>query len=74
MFNFIPNLNTLDRSLRFLMGIIFVLISFPFYDLLTSELISYISLVFGVVNIISSVLSWCVVYSLLGISSKASEE
>lgn len=73
MFNLKSNLNTLDRLFRSTIGAIFVLISFPFYNLIPSELISMLSLVFGMVNIISGVLSWCVVYSLLGISTKASE-
>lgn len=73
MFNLKSNLNTLDRLLRSIIGVFFVLISFPFYNLISSELISMLSLVFGIVNILSGVLSWCVVYSLLGISTKTKE-
>ena len=73
MFNFLPNLNFLDRSLRFTLGIVFVLISRPFYDVISSDLISYISLVFGIMNIVTGVVCWCVVYAILGISSKSDE-
>jgi hypothetical protein len=55
-----------DRILRTLFGLALMLASEPFYDLIPSDFISYFCLVFGIINIISSIFGWCFMYSLLG--------
>ena len=63
------NMSTLDRSLRFFFGAVLVLISKPVLDLVPGDFLSYFCLIFGAVNVVSSIVGWCFMYRLVGIQT-----
>ncbi len=64
------NMSILDRSLRTFFGLALVLMSWPFLDVVPGTVLSYFCLIFGIVNVISSLICWCFMYDLLGVSTK----
>lgn len=66
---FSSNMGLTDRLLRAFFGLVLVSLSWPFLNVLPGAFLSYFCLVFGVINIISSIVSWCFMYKLIGISS-----
>lgn len=66
----IRNMGMLDRILRTFFGAVLVVISWPFLDLIPGTVLSYFCLIFGIVNIISSLFCWCFMYSIFDVSTK----
>jgi Protein of unknown function (DUF2892) len=56
------NTNTLDRSLRIVVGITLVVVFF-------FDLVGWLGLVGGIALIASGVIGWCAIYGALGIRS-----
>jgi hypothetical protein len=66
-----PNIGTLDRSIRAIVGI--VLISLWPLGLLQGTL-AIVALVVGIVMLVTAMLRWCPPYGLLGINTGARNE
>ena len=66
-----PNMGTLDRSIRSVVGI--VLIALWPLGLLQGTL-AIVALVVGIVLLITALLGWCPPYDLLGISTRARKD
>lgn len=66
------NLNTLDRSVRGVIGI--CVMSFALFngDLIDDVFIEILLGIFGFLNLISLTTGWCPVYHLAGISTRKS--
>lgn len=64
------NMSLTDRIVRTIFGIVLMLLSWPFLDVVPSFVVSTFCLIFGAINIMSSVVSWCFMYSLIGISTE----
>jgi hypothetical protein len=63
------NMSPLDRALRFFFGAVLVLISKPVLDVVPGAFLSYFCLIFGAVNMLSSIFGWCFMYRLVGIQT-----
>ncbi|WP_369832161.1 DUF2892 domain-containing protein [Motiliproteus sp. MSK22-1] len=59
-----------DRLLRTALGTVLVVVSWMFLDVVPGPLLSNFCLYFGLLNILSSLICWCFMYSLVGISSR----
>ncbi|MCZ2808958.1 MAG: EAL domain-containing protein [Candidatus Bathyarchaeota archaeon] len=68
-FNICPNMGRIDRISRFFLGLSLILISPLGLDLLEGGFVGWFSMIFGLANVISSILSWCFMYTLVGLSS-----
>ena len=66
-----PNMGTLDRSIRAIVGIVLVAL-WPLGLLQGTPAI--VALVVGVVLLITAILRWCPPYSLLGINTGAHDK
>jgi hypothetical protein len=65
----VTNMGTMDRLLRTLFGAILVLVSRPALDVVPGDFLSYFCLIFGIVNILSSIFGWCFMYRLVGMDT-----
>ena len=68
------NMNTLDRSIRITLGLLLIAISPVGFGLLDSGIIGWFFALFGLANVISAVMGWCFMYSLVGLSSLSSQD
>ena len=64
------NMGLTDRLLRTFFGTILVSVSWLFMDAVPGIFLSNFCLIFGLINIVSSLFCWCFMYSLVGISSR----
>ena len=69
----IRNMGMLDRTLRVFFGAILIMISWPFLDVIPGTVLSCFCLIFGVINIVSSLMCWCFMYSIFEVSTKGDE-
>lgn len=69
-----PNMNKLDRGVRFTLGLALTAISPMGYGLLGDDIIGWFFALFGIANIISSLIGWCFMYSLVGLTSLAGSD
>lgn len=65
------NLNSMDRALRGIIGI--VITSFAIFngDFINEPIVEILLFVFGTLNLISLTVGWCPVYHLAGINTRA---
>ena len=68
-----PNMHTIDRYVRLIVGITCVYIGFIDMSLISSKLLSIFVGVFGVVNIWAFITTRCPVYSAAGFSTAATK-
>ena len=61
-----PNLNTVDRVVRFFLAIIFAVL---YYQGIISGTLGIVLVVFGGILVITSFLSFCPIYRIFGIST-----
>ena len=64
-----PNMHTIDRYVRLIIGIICVYVGFVDTSLISSQPVSIVVGVFGVVNIWAFITTRCPVYSMAGFST-----
>jgi hypothetical protein len=65
-----PNLGHLDRLIRLLVGITLIYIGFIHPTLITDGLLSLLVGLFGLLNLVSSLLGWCLLYQLVQLSTR----
>ncbi|TDT71489.1 DUF2892 family protein [Hypnocyclicus thermotrophus] len=58
------NEGKLDRIIRIVIGVIFLLISF-----ISSGILFWISLILGIISLVTGILGWCGLYQLFGINT-----
>jgi uncharacterized membrane protein YuzA (DUF378 family) len=63
------NMHPIDRALRIVVGVFFILIGFFTRDLISDPLFGMMLGTFGLINVISSVVGVCPVYLMAGIST-----
>jgi hypothetical protein len=64
------NMGGFDRILRILIGFVLIYISLANTGLVSSLLLRYILSIIGVINIVSSIISFCPIYILANISTQ----
>jgi hypothetical protein len=69
MINLQRNSNSLDRTVRLIIGIASIAVAFPGVPLLDGFFLRYAILAFGVANVLTALTRWCAVYALVGIAS-----
>jgi hypothetical protein len=69
--NINTNLSTLDRFIRGIIG--FLVLGFAVFngDYIDEPIIEILMAVFGLLNLVSLLLGWCMVYQIAGISTKS---
>lgn len=67
------NLGRIDRVARLLVGVAFIYLGFVNTDLITNEVIRYVMGGFGVINVISSIMGFCPLYSVANIDTRSKE-
>lgn len=65
------NLNTVDRSLRGIIGVLFFGFAFLNGNIIEEPIIEVLIGVFGALNLISLISGWCPVYHIAGISTRS---
>lgn len=65
------NLNTVDRSLRGVIGVLFFGFAFLNGELIEEPILEVLIGIFGGLNLISLFTGWCPVYHIAGISTRA---
>jgi hypothetical protein len=68
------NMSMFDRASRFAMGAILIALSCYGFDVVPVHWLSEFMFWFGVINILSSCICWCFMYSIVGISTKVKDE
>ena len=71
--NITKNLNTVDRTLRGLIGIFITAFALFNGDFIQEPVIEILLGVFGCLNLISLISGWCPVYHIAGISTLGSQ-
>jgi len=66
---FAKNLSPLDRSVRGVIGVILVAVGLFFGESIGDPLLQTLVIVFGLLNLISLLSGWCMVYQLASIST-----
>jgi hypothetical protein len=69
MIKYERNLGGLDRFIRMILGAVLVYISVFRYNWIGDPILIGLTLFFGGMNIISSIVCWCPPYSLIGFST-----
>jgi hypothetical protein len=69
-----PNMHTIDRVVRLIVGLICVYIGFIDLSLISSRPVAILVGVFGVVNLWAFITTRCPVYSVAGFSTAAKTE
>ena len=63
------NMHPIDRAMRIAVGVVFIFIGFFTRDLISDPLFGTLLGVFGVINVVSSIVGVCPVYLMAGIST-----
>lgn len=66
---FTPNENTLDRMIRFVLGAI---LAYAWYAAWVTGIIAIIAVIVGVVLMLTGIVGWCPIYSLIGRGTRQS--
>ena len=69
MINLQRNSDSLDPTVRLIIGIASIAVAFPGVPLLGGFFLRYAILAFGVANVLTTLTGWCPVYALVGIAS-----
>ncbi|MEQ5806865.1 DUF2892 domain-containing protein [Alteromonas sp. NFXS44] len=72
--NITQNLNTLDRSLRGVIGVLFTAFALFNGNIIEEPVIEVLIGIFGFLNLISLFTGWCPVYHVAGISTRNSDQ
>ena len=67
---FRPNLNMIDRLVRLVVGLVCIYYGFIESALIGNQMIATVIGIFGIVNIISTLTAFCIVYALTGVSTR----
>ncbi|WP_218310304.1 YgaP family membrane protein [Alteromonas antoniana] len=67
------NLNTLDRSLRGIIGIVVTAFALFNGDYIEEPIIEILLGIFGLLNLISLFSGWCPIYHLAGIDTRSKD-
>jgi uncharacterized membrane protein YuzA (DUF378 family) len=63
------NMHRLDQLVRIVLGVVLIYVGFINTGLINSDVINWILGLFGIVNIVVAIASYCPVYSLADIST-----
>lgn len=64
------NMSTIDRISRILFGILLISLSLFGFNVVPVYWLSLFCFWFGLINILSSIVCWCFMYSIIGVSTK----
>lgn len=67
---FTQNESTVDRVIRFVLGVVLV---YVWYAMLVTGVLAIVAAVIGGVLILTGIIGWCPLYSLFGISTHKSQ-
>lgn len=70
----IKNMCSLDRGIRFLLGIVLILVAFFVPAVSSNSLVYVLVVAFSAVNFISAGISFCPVYYVAGLSTTSEAE
>lgn len=68
------NLNTLDRSIRGVVGIVTLLLGLVGSIYVSDPILRVFLIIFGLLNLISFAFGWCAVYQIANISTYRDKE
>ncbi|MGD9000856.1 MAG: DUF2892 domain-containing protein [Granulosicoccaceae bacterium] len=63
------NLGGIDRIVRTIIGALLIYLGLFATDLITNQVVRYMLVVFGVINIITAIIAFCPMYALANIST-----
>jgi hypothetical protein len=66
---FTQNESTIDRVIRVVLGAI---LAYAWYAMLVTGALATVALVLGVVLMLTGLIGWCAIYSLIGMSTRRS--